>query len=195
MQRQSAAAALSYSACSASLLLANKLTVTYFPFSSVIVSIQLAFAIVFIYAMKKAKVIEVDKLEWTKIKSYGVYVASFACCVYSSMRALKAGNVETVVVFRSVVPLLTSFLDYLYLGREAPGCQSLFAFFLIFSGAVGYAAFDQAFLETGMAAYIWVCSYVFHIVFQMTYGKRFNSISFFSCPLFVSLHSRHINST
>ena len=44
--------------------------------------------------------------------------ASFVSGIYFSLAALSHANVETVIVARSCLPLATSILDYVFLGRQ-----------------------------------------------------------------------------
>jgi len=88
------------------------------------------------------------------------------------MMSLSLSNVETVIVFRALAPLLVSVLDALFLGREWPSIQSWGALALIALGAYGYALTDTQFQSQGLMAYQWPTLYLLVISFEMAYGKK-----------------------
>lgn len=116
--------------------------------------------------------LQVDAIEWSKVKPYLIYVASFSAGIYTNMKALESSNVDTVIVFRCCTPLVVSFLDYLFLNRELPNFRSLSALVVLLIGAVGYVSSDSAFKMDGYAAYFWVTVYFFLLCFSMAYGKQ-----------------------
>ena len=69
------------------------------------------------------------------------------------MKTLQYSNVETFIVFRSSTPLLISFCDYFFLGRQMPSRRSWLSLIGLLSGAVLYVKYDSAF---DVRAYIWV---------------------------------------
>lgn len=163
---------LSYSVCSATLVLLNKLTLYHLPYPSLIVSIQLIFALAFISVAKYTNLLQVDPLKWQHIVPYLYYTVLFSLGVYSNMRSLAASNVETVIVFRSLTPCLVAFLDALFLGREYPNFRGWSGMALIVLGALGYASLDEKFQTQGLAAYSWPVMYLVTISLEMAYGKK-----------------------
>ncbi len=106
--------------------------------------------------------------------------------VYCNMKSLSISNVETVIVFRSLAPLVVSFLEATFLGRELPSLRSLGALSLIALGATGYANSDESFQQQGVKAYVWPFYYLATISFEMVYGKKIvKSVKFktFSGPV------------
>ena len=106
--------------------------------------------------------------------------------VYCNMKSLSISNVETVIIFRSLAPLVVSFLEATFLGRELPSLRSFGALSLIALGALGYANSDDSFQEQGLKAYIWPFYYLATISFEMVYGKKIvKSVKFktFSGPV------------
>jgi drug/metabolite transporter (DMT)-like permease len=163
---------IAYSACSASLVLLNKLILHNLPYPSLVVTTQLVVTLVFIYASKWSGKLKVDELVWEYVQPYLYYIVAFAVGVYCNMKSLTLSNVETVVVFRSLTPCLVSILDALFLGREYPTMRSWAGLFTIVLGAYGYASFDEQFQAQGSAAYFWPTLYLFVISFEMAYGKK-----------------------
>lgn len=83
------------------------------------------------------------------------------------MRALNISNVETVIVFRALTPILVAFLDALFLGREWPSHRSWAGLLTLVVGAYGYASFDEKFQTQGVSAYFWPTLYMVIIALEM----------------------------
>jgi drug/metabolite transporter (DMT)-like permease len=156
-----------YSFCSGTLVLLNKLILHFLPYPSLVISFQLAAAILFIYTAKFTGALEVDPIKWQFVLPYLAYTVAFSLGVYCNMRSLSISNVETVIVFRALTPVLVAFLDYMFLGRELPSNRSWSALFIIVLGAYGYASFDEKFQTQGMSAYMWPSFYLLIISFEM----------------------------
>ncbi|KAL7515044.1 hypothetical protein ACHAXN_012275 [Cyclotella atomus] len=165
-------AVLSYSFCSGSLVLVNKLVLHHLPYPSLVVTFQLWAALIFIQVADAFHIIEVDPIRWKNVKPYLVYTVAFSLGVYCNMKSLSMSNVETVIVFRALSPLLVTVADALFLGREWPSARSWIALSGIALGAYGYAMTDEQFKTQGMMAYFWPTLYLFVISFEMAYGKK-----------------------
>uniref|UniRef100_A0A7S3WX95 EamA domain-containing protein n=1 Tax=Emiliania huxleyi TaxID=2903 RepID=A0A7S3WX95_EMIHU len=165
-------AMLAFSACSSSLLLINKLVIHYIPMPSFVSTAQFAVCTIFILGLRITGAAEVDGFEWEKVKPYLYYTIMFVCTIYCNMKALQYSNIETIIVFRSCVPLVVSQLDYLFLGRQLPSPASTGALLVLVVGAVGYVLSDAAFKLNGWNAYSWATAYFFIISVEMAYGKH-----------------------
>lgn len=165
-------AVLSYSLCSGSLVLVNKLILHHLPYPSLVVTFQLWSTLLFIGIASACRLVDVDPIEWKNVKPYLLYTVAFSCGVYCNMKSLSLSNVETVIVFRALAPLLVSVLDALFLGREWPAARSWGALGTIAVGAYCYALTDARFQAQGVAAYLWPTLYLLVISFEMAYGKR-----------------------
>jgi len=73
---------LSYSICSGTLVLLNKLTLHYLPFPSLVVCVQLVATLIFIYGAKLTRILEVDTLKWKFVVPYLYYIILFSVGVY-----------------------------------------------------------------------------------------------------------------
>mmetsp|Transcript_27357 Transcript_27357/g.31881 ORF Transcript_27357/g.31881 Transcript_27357/m.31881 type:complete len:362 (-) Transcript_27357:30-1115(-) len=166
------ASVISYSLCSGSLVLVNKLILHYLPFPSLVIVTQLFVSIFLIYGGNFCGVMHIDEMKWEFLKPYLVYTVAFSTGVYTNMMCLNTSNVETVIVARALSPLIVSFLDPIFLGREFPSKRSLGALGMIVIGAFGYASTDQAFISQGYSAYFWPFLYLNVITFEMVYGKK-----------------------
>jgi len=166
------ASIISYSLCSGSLVLVNKLILYFLPFPSIVITIQLFASIFLIYGANLFGVIEIDPIKWDYLKPYMVYTVAFSLGVYTNMQCLNLANVETVIVARALSPLIVSFFDFSFLGRELPSNRSLASLCVIVLGAMGYANADDSFNKLGMVAYLWPFLYLGCITFEMVYGKK-----------------------
>ena len=169
---QVALSIIAYSLCSGTLVLLNKLILHNLPYPSLVVVVQLLATLLFIYGAKYSGKLQVDNLVWEYVLPYLYYIVAFALGVYCNMKSLTLSNVETIVVFRSLTPVLVAFLDALFLGREYPSLRSWTGLLTIVLGAYGYASFDEQFQTQGYAAYFWPTLYLFVISFEMAYGKK-----------------------
>jgi len=163
---------LSYSLCSGTLVLLNKLTLHHLPFPSLVVCIQLVGALIFIYGAKVTNTLKVDPLKWDAVVPYSYYIVLFSLGIYCNMRSLTLSNIETVIVFRALSPCLVAFLDAIFLGREFPSLRSWTSLGLIVLGAYAYASFDVQFQTQGWQAYAWPSIYLVIISLEMAYGKK-----------------------
>lgn len=166
------ASVISYSLCSGSLVLVNKLILHYLPFPSLVIVIQLLSSIFVIYGGNFFGVMSIDELKWEFAKPYCIYTIAFSTGVYTNMMCLNTSNVETVIVARALSPLIVSVCDFIFLGREMPSKRSTAALCAIVVGAVGYARTDEQFISQGFSAYFWPFSYLCLITFEMVYGKQ-----------------------
>lgn len=165
-------AVVAYSACSSSLLLLNKLVLSYFPFPSYVTSFQFGFAVIVIQLMQIGWNLKVKGVNKGVLNSYGIYVVLFMCGIYANMRALQTSNVETVIVARACTPLIVSLLEYQFLGRQAPSVRSTMAMLTIVLGAFYYVVNDGKYEEQGASSYNWAGLYMILIAIEMTFGKH-----------------------
>ena len=136
-------------------------------FPSLVVCFQLFACIIIIYGAALFKILEVDAMKWEYAKPYILYVVFFSTGIYCNMRSLNVSNVETVIVFRSLSPMVVAFLDALFLGREWPSPRSWVGLTILVVGAYGYAAHDEQFQTQGYNAYSWPTLYTFIIALEM----------------------------
>lgn len=158
---------ISYSFCSGTLVLLNKLTLYHLPFPSLVVAFQLLACIAMIYAASYAGYIQVDPIRWDYVKPYLLYTFFFSTGIYCNMRSLNIANVETVIVFRALTPIIVAFLDALFLGREWPSTRSWIGLATLVLGAYGYASYDEKFQTQGYSAYFWPTLYMILIALEM----------------------------
>lgn len=171
----SALSVLSYSLCSGSLLLLNKMVLRRIPNTPAVTIIQLTSCVTAILISQLLGVVKLEKLSMVTVKVFLLYGVLFAWGVYTNMRALQVSNVDTVIVFRACVPLCVSAADYLWLGRELPSMRSFLAMLIVGIGAISYVSIDSAFALKGFGAYGWVSMYFVAITAEMILGKVITS--------------------
>ncbi|KAL7526818.1 hypothetical protein ACHAXR_002063, partial [Thalassiosira sp. AJA248-18] len=150
----------------------NKLILHHLPYPSLVITFQLWATLLFIQIAEAFHFIDVDPVKWKCVKPYLAYTVAFSLGVYCNMKSLSVSNVETVIVFRALAPLLVSVFDAVFLGREWPSARSWGALGLIALGAYGYALTDTQFQQQGPMAYLWPTLYLLIISFEMAYGKK-----------------------
>lgn len=178
-QQEVVLSVLSYSLCSGSLVLINKLTLHYLPFPSLVIAFQLAACIFLVYTAKLFGYIDVDPFNWQYVKPYMLYIIFFSFGVYCNMRSLATSNVETVIVFRALAPVIVAFLDTMFLGREWPSQRSWAGLLTLVLGAYMYANEDEKFQTQGYSAYVWPTLYTIVIALEMVRRPQRDFCSFF----------------
>lgn len=161
-----------YSICSGSLILLNKLILHHMDYPSLVIVTQLVATVLFIYGSNALGMMEIDRIQWSTGKPYLIYTVAFTLGVYFNMRSLSISNVETVIVFRALTPVVVAVLDTMFLGREWPTVRSWIALATISIGAYGYASTDDKFRTQGIVAYFWPFLYLITISFEMAYGRK-----------------------
>ena len=86
-----------------------------------------------------------------------------------NMQSLKMSNVDVVIVFRAMTPLIVAICEYLFMGRAFPSVRSLGSLLCIVMGTTWYVYCDS---DTSMVAYGWVTLYMFLIALEMLWGKK-----------------------
>ena len=167
---------VAYSLCSGSLLLVNKMVLAQIPSSPLVTAAQCLFCVLAIAVCHLIfKAPKLDVMTQPVLKAYGLYAILFVLAIYSNMKSLESSNVDTVIVFRSTVPLIVSIGDYLFMGREVPSIRSLLSMVVVLIGCAAFVAVDADFKMKGIAAYGWVSLYVFLIAAEMLWGKQITS--------------------
>jgi hypothetical protein len=164
-------AVIGYSLCSSTLLLANKMAVSYLPVPSVISLVQIISSAFIVLGMK-AVGFTIDDFEWSKVRAFSLYIVAFVAAIYANMQALAHSNVETVIVFRACTPIAVCTIECLFMDRALPTIKSTSSLCLVAMSAIFYCVTDSEFKLNGFKAYYWVTFYFVLITFEMTYGKK-----------------------
>jgi solute carrier family 35 protein len=160
---------VAYSLCSSSLLLLNKVAVTYLPSTAFVLLCQFISSLAVVKFCGLFGWLDVDELSWEKVKKFYGVSLFFSACLYTNVMALKYANVETLIVFRALSPIAVSVCDFFFMDMELPNLRSWIALFTIVLGAGAYVYFDGAFK---LDSYVWVVAYFISIVSEMVYVKH-----------------------
>lgn len=142
-----------YSLCSSCLLIVNKVALHIVPAPVFLLSLQLWFAVVFVYVLQAFDLLHVEPLCLKKSVKFIPVVVSFLGTLFSNAKVLQFSNVETFITFRASTPLVLCVCDYLFLGRNLPSARSVTCLFGLLVSSAGYALFDHAF---DVRAYSWL---------------------------------------
>jgi solute carrier family 35 protein len=142
-----------YSLCSSTLLIVNKVALHIIPAPVFLLSLQLWFAVAFVYILHGLNVVQVARLRWSTAMEFAPVVVSFLGTLFSNAKVLQYSNVETFITFRSSTPLVLCLCDYVFLGRELPSAKSVVCLIGLLLSSCGYVLVDHAF---DVRAYSWL---------------------------------------
>jgi len=162
-------AIVGYMLCSSLMLLANKLAVHFLPAPSFVLWCQLGLTALGVWTMGVCGTLEVDHLEWGKVKSFSLVAIIFLSTIYTNIKTLQYSNVETFIVFRASTPLIISFCDWAFLDRELPSWKSFGCLCGLLLGSVVYVSWDHAFQVRG---YFWVSIWYVVFIIDQIYIKH-----------------------
>jgi solute carrier family 35 len=142
-----------YGVCSSTLLIVNKVSLHIVPAPVFLLSLQLWFAVMFVYLLQSLKVLDTQALRWAVAVKFSPVVVSFLGTLYANAKVLQYSNVETFITFRSSTPLILCICDYVFLGRHLPSLRSVACLLGLLVSSLGYALVDHAF---DIRAYSWL---------------------------------------
>ncbi|KAG2450957.1 hypothetical protein HYH02_004229 [Chlamydomonas schloesseri] len=151
------------------MLVVNKVVIHYVPAPSTVLALQLGASAGLVYSGGLLGFIQVDGLEWGKVRAFSLVVAGFLGTLFANMKVLQYANVETFITFRSSTPLLLSLCDFVWLGRALPSARSWGCLVVLLGGAVGYVAVDADFR---LSAYTWLALWYGFFTFDTVYAKH-----------------------
>ncbi|PNW69845.1 hypothetical protein CHLRE_18g748997v5 [Chlamydomonas reinhardtii] len=151
------------------MLVVNKVVIHNIPAPSTVLALQLGASAGLVYSAGILGFIQVDRLEWSKVKAFSLVVAGFLGTLFANMKVLQYANVETFITFRSSTPLLLSLCDYVWLGRALPSARSWGCLVVLLGGAVGYVLVDADFR---LSAYTWLALWYAFFTFDTVYAKH-----------------------
>jgi len=162
-------AIVGYMTCSALMLLVNKITIQNVPAPSLVLGAQLASTALVVWMFGLCGIIEVDPLEWSKLRAFSLVAMIFLATIFTNLMILKYSHVETFIVFRASTPLLISVLDWVFLGRELPARRSWLCLSGLLVGAYIYVQWDDSFHPTG---YMWIALWYTVFTVDQVYIKH-----------------------
>jgi len=159
-----------YMACSAVMLLVNKLAVHHLPTPGFVLFCQLFTSGFLVWLVGKLGYIEVDPLSWNKVSRFWLVPVAFLMTVFANIKILQHSNVETFIVFRASTPLILSILDAMLLGRELPSRKSWVCLFGLLAGAISYMHFERGTMTA--TSYFWVVCWYIVFCFDQLFIKH-----------------------
>lgn len=159
-----------YFASSCFMLLANKLTINFFPAPATVGLIQYIVTCVAVLLLSYFNIIEnVQRIEMETVKKYWVVPALFATAIFANGKLLEYSNVETFIVCRNTTPLIVSLNEFLFMGKSLPTLKNMICFIAIIIGAIIYMVTDEGF---SLRSYAWALIYLFVICIEMILVKH-----------------------
>ncbi|XP_057859826.1 GDP-mannose transporter GONST3 [Cryptomeria japonica] len=155
---------------SASLLsIINKWAIMKFPFPGSLTALQYFSSVSAVVLLGWFKVLEHDKLDlqimWRFLPSAMVFYLS----LFTNSELLLHANVDTFIVFRSVVPIFVAIGETLYLKQPWPRIKTWCALAIIFVGGLLYVLTDYHLTVT---AYSWALAYLMSMSIDFVYIKH-----------------------
>lgn len=168
-KRQILFGTLLYALCSSTLLVVNKVTLNLIPDTPFLLICQYIVSAVSMRALGAARPdIEVEGLVMEKVKPFSIAVCVVFAVLLTNAEALKAVNVESVIVVRSCSPIAVALLESATLGKALPSRSGMGMLATIAIGAFLYVVTDAGFVING---YLWLVLYFVSIVVDMVYIK------------------------
>eukprot|EP01063_Lacrimia_lanifica_P021948 TRINITY_DN29658_c0_g1_i1.p1 TRINITY_DN29658_c0_g1~~TRINITY_DN29658_c0_g1_i1.p1 ORF type:complete len:366 (+),score=141.91 TRINITY_DN29658_c0_g1_i1:64-1098(+) len=146
-----------YSLSAGLLVIINKWALSVYPYGANLTALQFAVSAFVAFMIGILKIDDVDPLDFGKVKAFLPAVVMFYISVAANLKLLQNANVDTYIVVRACVPLLTCALDVLVMKAKMPANQTLASMVMIVLSAAGYIATDEGFVY---AAYLWAALYM-----------------------------------
>lgn len=171
MDRATLIPGITYFIASSSMLLVNKLAMTYLPAPALVTTCQYLVSALSVYVCTHfLKWMTADtELRWVILRKYMIIPILFSAAIFSNGKLLQTANIETFMVFRFSTPILVALVDFAVMGKALPTSRAWLSFLLISLGAVVYAATDKGF---SLTTYSWALFYLFVITSEMIVVKH-----------------------
>lgn len=136
-----------------------------FPFPLQLTAFQYLISAGVVSVLASLSILEAEGLQKQKVRQFWLVSAVFTLAIFSNTRVLHVASVETVIVFRTTVALLTSVGDWIWLNKELPSKQSWVALLTIVGGAAGYMVSEGGSLTVD--SIVWGTVYVLVLAFEV----------------------------
>ncbi|CAA3005770.1 GDP-mannose transporter GONST3-like [Olea europaea subsp. europaea] len=155
---------------SASLLsIINKWAVMRFPYPGALTALQYLTSAAGVLICGWLKIIEHDKLDLVTMWRFLPAAIIFYLSLFTNSELLLHANVDTFIVFRSVVPIFVAIGETLYLHQPWPALKTWLSLGTIFAGSVLYVITDYQFT---LMAYSWALAYLVSMSIDFVYIKH-----------------------
>ena len=129
----------------------NKLALSYYGFPNTILLLQFASSAAFAWAGGRAGLWELDPLELGKAQASVPVVLCFFAAIFTNLNALKRVNVDTMIVFRTCMPLAVAAGQWLFMGYELPSARSWASMGMVVLTTMAVFATDSPITTAGEA--------------------------------------------
>ncbi|MQL85485.1 hypothetical protein Taro_018012, partial [Colocasia esculenta] len=155
---------------SASLLsIINKWAVMKFPYPGALTALQYFTSALGVLLCGWLKLVEHDRLDLRTMWRFLPAAIIFYLSLFTNSELLLHANVDTFIVFRSVVPLFVAVGETLFLNQPWPSLHTWLSLATIFGGSVIYVMTDYQFTVT---AYTWALAYLVSMSIDFVYIKH-----------------------
>lgn len=155
---------------SASLLsIINKWALMKFPYPGALTALQYFTSAMGVLICGWFKLVEHDQLDLLTMWRFLPAAIMFYLSLFTNSELLLHANVDTFIVFRSLVPIFVAIGETLFLHQPWPSSKTWFSLATIFGGSVLYVLTDNLFTVT---AYSWALAYLVSMTIDFVYIKH-----------------------
>ncbi|XP_042413706.1 GDP-mannose transporter GONST3-like [Zingiber officinale] len=155
---------------SASLLsIINKWAIMKFPYPGALTALQYFTSAFGVMLCGWLKLVEHDRLNLITMWKFLPAAFIFYLSLFTNSELLLHANVDTFIVFRSVVPMFVAVGETVFLKQPWPSTKTWLSLATIFAGSAIYVLTDYQFTIT---AYIWAVAYLASMSIDFVYIKH-----------------------
>ncbi|KAJ0440868.1 putative sugar phosphate transporter domain, GDP-mannose transporter GONST3, plant [Helianthus annuus] len=155
---------------SASLLsIINKWAVMKFPYPGALTALQYFTSAAGVLLFGHFKLLEHDRLDLLTMWRFLPAAVIFYLSLFTNSELLLHANVDTFIVFRSVVPIFVAIGETVFLHQPWPSLKTWLSLATIFGGSVLYVITDYQFT---FMAYSWALAYLISMSIDFVYIKH-----------------------
>ncbi|CAI9092036.1 OLC1v1027175C1 [Oldenlandia corymbosa var. corymbosa] len=155
---------------SASLLaIINKWAIMKFPYPGALTALQYFTSAAGVLVCGWLKLLEHDKLDLLTMWRFLPAAFIFYLSLFTNSELFLHANVDTFIVFRSVVPIFVAIGETLFLHQPWPSLKTWSSLGIIFGGSVIYVMTDYQFT---IVAYTWALAYLVSMSIDFVYIKH-----------------------
>jgi drug/metabolite transporter (DMT)-like permease len=161
--------AIGYCLSAALLSIINKWAITVFPFPGALTALQYATSAGAVYLLGRFSVLQHEDLNLRTLWRFLPAAICFYLSLFTNSELLLHANVDTFIVFRSIVPLFVAVGETVYLKQPWPSSKTWLALSIIVGGSVIYVSTDKDF---NFHAYGWALAYLASMSIDFVYIKH-----------------------
>jgi drug/metabolite transporter (DMT)-like permease len=161
--------AIGYCLSAALLSIINKWAIMEFPFPGALTALQYATSAGAVYLLGRFNVLQHDELNLKTMWRFLPAAICFYLSLFTNSELLLHANVDTFIVFRSIVPLFVAVGETVYLKQPWPSSKTWLALAVIMGGSVIYVSTDTGF---NFHAYGWALAYLASMSIDFVYIKH-----------------------